>query len=89
MKPSTFAHFVSSLLYEKRCGRHETGSLAVRASTLQPRLTRACISSFGPWFCEPVIAGLEPDGTPFVTGMDLLGALCVSLPLLRVTCASN
>ena len=47
-------------------------------STLPPRLTRACISSFGPWFCEPVIAGLEPDGTPFVTGMDLLGALCVA-----------
>ena len=30
---------------------------------------------FGPFFCEPVIAGLEPDGTPFITGMDLLGAM--------------
>ncbi len=30
---------------------------------------------FGPYYCEPVIAGLQPDGTPFVTGMDLLGAL--------------
>lgn len=30
---------------------------------------------FGPYFCEPVIAGLEPDGTPYITGMDLLGAM--------------
>ena len=30
---------------------------------------------FGPYFCEPVIAGLEPDGTPYITGMDLIGAM--------------
>mmetsp|Transcript_95 Transcript_95/g.169 ORF Transcript_95/g.169 Transcript_95/m.169 type:complete len:205 (-) Transcript_95:1911-2525(-) len=30
---------------------------------------------FGPYYCEPIIAGLEPDGTPFVTGMDLIGAM--------------
>ena len=29
---------------------------------------------FGPYFCEPVIAGLQDDGTPFLTGMDSLGA---------------
>mmetsp|Transcript_40107 Transcript_40107/g.55732 ORF Transcript_40107/g.55732 Transcript_40107/m.55732 type:complete len:205 (-) Transcript_40107:185-799(-) len=29
---------------------------------------------FGPYYCEPIIAGLEPDGTPFVMGMDLIGA---------------
>ena len=29
---------------------------------------------FGPWFCEPVIAGLKDDNTPFMSGMDLLGA---------------
>ncbi|KXS21241.1 N-terminal nucleophile aminohydrolase [Gonapodya prolifera JEL478] len=38
------------------------------ASTLYER-------RFGPWFVEPVIAGLEKDGTPFVCGMDLIGAL--------------
>ncbi|KAI9018454.1 nucleophile aminohydrolase [Hyaloraphidium curvatum] len=38
------------------------------ASTLYER-------RFGPYFCEPVIAGLERDGTPFVCGMDLIGAL--------------
>lgn len=48
MKPSTFAAFVSSVLYEKR---------------------------FGPYYCEPVIAGLEPNGKPFITGMDLIGAM--------------
>ena len=48
MSPVTFAHFVSTLLYEKR---------------------------FGPYYCEPVIAGLQPDGTPYVTGMDLIGAM--------------
>mmetsp|Transcript_14053 Transcript_14053/g.27008 ORF Transcript_14053/g.27008 Transcript_14053/m.27008 type:complete len:205 (-) Transcript_14053:535-1149(-) len=30
---------------------------------------------FGPYFCEPIIAGLEKDGKPFITGMDLLGAM--------------
>ena len=29
---------------------------------------------FGPWFCEPVVAGLKEDGTPFLSGMDLIGA---------------
>jgi len=29
---------------------------------------------FGPWFCEPVVAGLNDDNTPFLSGMDLIGA---------------
>lgn len=33
---------------------------------------------FGPYYCEPIIAGLEEDGTPFITGMDLLGAMAPS-----------
>ncbi|CAI7820147.1 unnamed protein product [Closterium sp. NIES-53] len=47
MPPATFAHLVSSILYERR---------------------------FGPYFIEPVIAGLEDDGTPFVCATDLIGA---------------
>eukprot|EP01104_Vermistella_antarctica_P020842 TRINITY_DN9104_c0_g1_i1.p2 TRINITY_DN9104_c0_g1~~TRINITY_DN9104_c0_g1_i1.p2 ORF type:complete len:219 (+),score=44.62 TRINITY_DN9104_c0_g1_i1:44-658(+) len=47
MKPSVFASYVATVLYEKR---------------------------FGPYFVEPVVAGLEPDGTPFITAMDLIGA---------------
>ncbi|KAJ3299279.1 proteasome core particle subunit beta 3 [Borealophlyctis nickersoniae] len=49
--PSTFAHMVSSTLYERR---------------------------FGPYFVEPVIAGLEKDGTPYICTMDLLG--CITTP---------
>ena len=30
---------------------------------------------FGPYFIEPVIAGLE-NGKPFICAMDLLGAAC-------------
>ena len=41
---------------------------------------------FGPYFCEPVIAGLQPDGKPFVTGMDLLGALA---PAEDFVCSGN
>ncbi|KAJ3056400.1 Proteasome subunit beta type-3 [Rhizophlyctis rosea] len=33
---------------------------------------------FGPYFCEPVIAGLEKDGTPYICTMDLLG--CITTP---------
>ena len=28
---------------------------------------------FGPYFCEPVVAGLQQDGTPFISGFDLIG----------------
>uniref|UniRef100_A0A6B2LIG4 Proteasome subunit beta n=1 Tax=Arcella intermedia TaxID=1963864 RepID=A0A6B2LIG4_9EUKA len=29
---------------------------------------------FGPYFIEPIIAGLSEDNTPFISGMDLIGA---------------
>jgi 20S proteasome alpha/beta subunit len=28
---------------------------------------------FGPFFVEPVVAGLDADGTPFISAMDLIG----------------
>ena len=52
---------------------------------------------FGPWFTEPVIAGLRADNTPFMSGMDLIGApvfaedFCVSgtcTPNLHGMCES-
>ena len=56
--PSTFAHLVSSTLYERR---------------------------FGPYFIEPVVAGLEPllssvpgepqRFKPFIAATDLIGCL--------------
>ena len=30
---------------------------------------------FGPYFVQPVIAGLEPDGRPYICGMDSIGAI--------------
>jgi 20S proteasome subunit beta 3 len=49
MKPKTFAHVVSNLLYEKR---------------------------FGPFFTEPIIAGLDEEtNEPFISNMDLIGAM--------------
>lgn len=29
---------------------------------------------FGPYFVEPVVAGLDPNGKPYLCGMDLIGA---------------
>jgi 20S proteasome subunit beta 3 len=66
--PITFAHLVSSTLYERR---------------------------FGPYFIEPVVAGLEPvpspDGAsadtprrfkPFIMSTDLIG--CINWAKVRV-----
>ncbi|KAI0032978.1 20S proteasome subunit beta 3 [Vararia minispora EC-137] len=53
IEPSTFAHLVSSTLYERR---------------------------FGPYFIEPIIAGLERNPatgelSPYIAGADLIGCL--------------
>ena len=37
-----------------------------------------CIRRFSPWFCEPVVAGLTDDNTPYISAMDLLGAPVVT-----------
>lgn len=29
---------------------------------------------FGPYFCEPIVAGLDENNKPFLAGMDLIGA---------------
>jgi 20S proteasome subunit beta 3 len=47
---------------------------------LSPEAFSALVSTmlyekrFGPWFCEPIVAGLKDDNTPFLSGMDLIGA---------------
>lgn len=33
------------------------------------------IDRWGPYFTEPVIAGLEADGRPFICSMDLIGCI--------------
>lgn len=45
---------------------------------------------FGPWFTEPVVAGLKDDGTPFLSGMDLIGAPVFAHDfVVSGTCTSN
>jgi 20S proteasome subunit beta 3 len=63
---------------------------------IKPEAFSAMLSSllyekrFGPWYCEPVVAGLNDKNEPFLSGLDLIGApvfakdFCVS-----GTCTSN
>ena len=37
--------------------------------------TAPCMRRFGPYFVMPVIAGLEDDGSVYLSGMDSLGAI--------------
>lgn len=62
ISPKAFAHLVSSTLYEKRY--------------LLYNLIFLIIARFGPFFIEPVIAGLdEKEKTPFICSMDLIGCI--------------
>jgi 20S proteasome subunit beta 3 len=54
-------------LREERDMRPETFGWLVSATLYEKR--------FGPFFASPVVAGLEADNTPFVCGMDSIGAL--------------
>jgi len=48
---------------------------------MRPQVLSSVISAmlyekrFGPYFVEPVIAGLDSDNKPFICGMDLIGAI--------------
>lgn len=49
-----------------------------------------CHVRFGPWFTEPVIAGLTEDNKPFLSGMDLIGAPVFTNDFVVAgTCTSN
>eukprot|EP00520_Triparma_pacifica_P011155 CAMPEP_0118648376 /NCGR_PEP_ID=MMETSP0785-20121206/9121_1 /TAXON_ID=91992 /ORGANISM="Bolidomonas pacifica, Strain CCMP 1866" /LENGTH=204 /DNA_ID=CAMNT_0006540561 /DNA_START=22 /DNA_END=636 /DNA_ORIENTATION=- len=47
---------------------------------MKPKVFSALLSSilyekrFGPYFAEPVVAGLDDEGKPFLSAMDLIGA---------------
>jgi 20S proteasome subunit beta 3 len=48
------------------------------------------VGRFGPWFVEPVVAGLDADGTPFITAMDLVGAEVFTTDFVVAgTCSEN
>jgi 20S proteasome subunit beta 3 len=63
------------------------------SSVLSCDLCPGCVArrSFGPYFVEPVVAGLEgPDFKPYITAMDLLGApVFTSDFVLSGTCSEN
>lgn len=46
---------------------------------------------FGPFFVEPIVAGLEgPDNKPYITSMDLIGAQCFAEDFcVAGTCGDN
>jgi len=63
---------------------------------IKPEAFSAMLSSllyekrFGPWFTEPVVAGLTEDNKPFLSGMDLIGApVFASDFVVSGTCTSN
>ncbi|GMI40920.1 hypothetical protein TeGR_g8537, partial [Tetraparma gracilis] len=47
---------------------------------MKPKVFSAMLSTllyekrFGPYFCEPVVAGLDDENKPFLSAMDLIGA---------------
>jgi 20S proteasome subunit beta 3 len=47
------------------------------------------ITRFGPYFVEPVIAGLEPNGTPFIASTDLIGCINFAKDFVVSGTASN
>jgi len=45
---------------------------------------------FAPWFVEPVVAGLDKEGKPFISAMDLIGAECFAKDfVVSGTCPDN
>jgi len=45
---------------------------------------------FGPWFLEPIVAGLRKDGSAFLCGMDIIGAPVFAEDfVVSGTCTSN
>jgi len=70
---------------------------------MSPRAFTKVVSSmlysrrFGPYFVEPIIVGMEDDGSPFIAAMDLIGAteICENFACVGTTenelygCAEN
>lgn len=67
-------------LYQKLVFRHNMYKLREERD-MKPTTFGHLLSSvqyqnrFGPYFASPIVAGLEPDGTPHLVGMDSIGAM--------------
>lgn len=46
---------------------------------------------WGPYFLEPIVAGLDENSKPYVSGMDLIGAVCSDVDdfVVSGTCGPN
>lgn len=83
IKPKTFMSMVSNLLYERRwmhshCIPHEM-TCSAGESQLTAAANRCALPRFGPYYIEPVIAGLDPKTfEPFICSLDLIGCPMVT-----------
>ncbi|GAM19772.1 hypothetical protein SAMD00019534_029470, partial [Acytostelium subglobosum LB1] len=67
-------------LYQKLMFRHNLYKLREERDMTPQVLTNLIANMlyekrFGPYFTEPVICGLDENNKPFISGMDLIGAL--------------
>ncbi|XP_047268816.1 proteasome subunit beta type-3-A isoform X2 [Capsicum annuum] len=69
----------SQTLYQRLVFRHKLYHLREERD-MKPETFASLVSAilyekrFGPYFCQPVIAGLGDDGKPFICTMDSIGA---------------
>uniref|UniRef100_A0A672FEM1 Proteasome subunit beta n=1 Tax=Salarias fasciatus TaxID=181472 RepID=A0A672FEM1_SALFA len=80
IKPKTFMSMVSNLLYERRwvvyTHTHTHSHTHTHTHTF---LTTCSLCRFGPYYIEPVIAGLDPKTMePFICSLDLIGCPMVT-----------
>lgn len=93
IKPATFSAMISSMLYSRRYVNTKDKPVPLGLSTPCYSLTYiACVSHarFAPWFVEPVVAGLDAKGKPYIWAADLLGCgLSTSDFVVSGTCTEN
>ncbi|RMC01377.1 hypothetical protein DUI87_21815 [Hirundo rustica rustica] len=89
IKPQTFMSMVSNLLYERSPKLPElqaqAGIFGIAPCRDDARGVpgavpeRGCVPRFGPYYTEPVIAGLDPlSHEPFICSLDLIGCPMVT-----------
>jgi 20S proteasome subunit beta 3 len=79
MKPKTFASMLSNMLYERRYERPKSQNIQINKlfdwNFLKNRLI-CFVYRFGPFFVEPIVAGLDPvTKEGYIYCMDLIGAI--------------
>ncbi|OMH80301.1 putative proteasome subunit beta type-3 [Zancudomyces culisetae] len=62
LEPEALSNMVSSTLYKKSALAHKSRNY----------------NRFGPYYIEPIIAGLDKHNNPYICGMDLIGCLDVA-----------